>query len=86
MKALAKIILSFTLVLISTISLGQKGKVIEERTVKSAVLNRSVKYTIYLPADYETSERTYPVVYLYYYMDTLMIIQAGCNLERSSFS
>ena len=32
--------------------------------MKSSVLNRSVKYTIYLPADYETSERTYPVVYL----------------------
>jgi len=45
-------------------NLAQKGKIIEERTVKSSVLNRSVKYTIYLPADYETSERTYPVVYL----------------------
>lgn len=40
------------------------GKVIEERTVKSNILNRNVKYTIYLPADYSTSERTYPVVYL----------------------
>jgi S-formylglutathione hydrolase FrmB len=27
-------------------------------------LNRSVSYTVYLPADYEKSERTYPVVYL----------------------
>lgn len=40
------------------------GKVLEERTVKSTVMNRNVRYTIYLPADYETSERTYPVVYL----------------------
>ena len=40
------------------------GKVIEERTVKSTLLNRSVKYTVYLPADYDRSERTYPVVYL----------------------
>src|ERR1700712_485728 len=40
------------------------GKVIEQRTVKSAVLNRSVKYTVYLPADYDFSERSYPVVYL----------------------
>ena len=42
----------------------QTGKVIEQRTVKSALMNKDVKYTIYLPADYETSERSYPVVYL----------------------
>ncbi|HTE13104.1 MAG TPA: alpha/beta hydrolase-fold protein, partial [Chitinophagaceae bacterium] len=40
------------------------GKIIEERTVNSALLNRPVKYTVYLPADYEKSERNYPVVYL----------------------
>jgi S-formylglutathione hydrolase FrmB len=65
MNAIAKTILFVAaLVLISTLSFGQKGKVIEEKTVKSTALNRPVKYTIYLPADYETSERTYPVVYL----------------------
>ena len=40
------------------------GKVIEEKTVKSSIMNRSINYTIYLPADYSQSERTYPVVYL----------------------
>ncbi len=40
------------------------GKVIEEQTVKSAILNRDVRYTIYLPPDYSTSQRSYPVVYL----------------------
>lgn len=40
------------------------GKIIEERTVKSTILNKSVRYTVYLPADCEHSERTYPVVYL----------------------
>ncbi len=40
------------------------GKVIEQQVVKSTILNREVKYTIYLPADYEHSQRTYPVVYL----------------------
>src|SRR5215210_1298249 len=40
------------------------GKVIETNTVKSKVLNRDVVYTVYLPADYTISERTYPVVYL----------------------
>ncbi len=40
------------------------GKVVQEKTVKSAVLNRNVNYTIYLPADYDQSQRSYPVVYL----------------------
>ena len=40
------------------------GKVIEQQTVASAILGRAVKYTVYLPADYETSQRNYPVVYL----------------------
>src|SRR5215217_6781303 len=42
----------------------QAGKVIEQSTVRSNILNRLVKYTIYLPFDYETSQRSYPVVYL----------------------
>lgn len=40
------------------------GKVIEEVTVSSAILDRAVRYAIYLPPDYESSQRTYPVVYL----------------------
>src|SRR4051812_36211368 len=40
------------------------GKIIEQKVVTSKILNKDVKYTIYLPADYSTSERTYPVVYL----------------------
>jgi S-formylglutathione hydrolase FrmB len=40
------------------------GKVSEGKLIKSTILNKDVKYTIYLPAGYETSERTYPVVYL----------------------
>ncbi len=40
------------------------GKVYETRVVKSSILERDVRYSIYLPADYETSDRKYPVVYL----------------------
>ncbi len=40
------------------------GRVLEERTVKSSILGRAVRYSVYLPADYDFSERTYPVVYL----------------------
>ncbi|WP_034257606.1 alpha/beta hydrolase [Adhaeribacter aquaticus] len=32
--------------------------------MKSKLLGTEVKYTIYLPADYNTSQRNYPVVYL----------------------
>lgn len=42
----------------------QTGKVIEELYVKSDILDHNVKYAVYLPFDYETSNRTYPVVYL----------------------
>lgn len=40
------------------------GKVLETRIVKSSILGKDVRYSVYLPADYETSNRTYPVVYL----------------------
>lgn len=42
----------------------QSGKVLESRTLNSTILGKAVRYTIYLPADYESSERYYPVVYL----------------------
>jgi enterochelin esterase-like enzyme len=40
------------------------GKVSEGKLIKSSILNKDVRYTVYLPAGYETSERSYPVVYL----------------------
>ncbi|MET0634604.1 MAG: alpha/beta hydrolase-fold protein [Chitinophagaceae bacterium] len=42
----------------------QRGKVIEEAVVRGKILPHPVRYTVYLPADYNTSEKTYPVVYL----------------------
>lgn len=51
--------------LVSIFSLAQShGKVYETKIVKSAIMGKEVHYTVYLPADYETSGRTYPVVYL----------------------
>jgi len=51
---------------LAPVSHGQwaAGKVLEEKTVRSAILGRDVRYTVYLPADYASSERSYPVVYL----------------------
>src|SRR5258708_11185556 len=40
------------------------GKVFEQKTVKSSILGKDVKYTIYFPADYDYSQRSYPVIYL----------------------
>lgn len=40
------------------------GRVLEGRTLQSKALAREWAYTIYLPPDYDTSERAYPVFYL----------------------
>jgi enterochelin esterase-like enzyme len=41
-----------------------QGQVLEGLHLKSAVLGREVNYAVYLPPDYATSTRRYPVVYL----------------------
>lgn len=43
---------------------GQQGRVLEAETLESRLLDREWAYSIYLPPDYETSSRAYPVVYL----------------------
>ena len=45
-------------------SFAQKGKVIESLTFNSKIVSYPVKYSVYLPADYQTSQRNYPVLYL----------------------
>ncbi|CAN5647859.1 alpha/beta hydrolase-fold protein [soil metagenome] len=61
---LKKIAVCFTCLFMHVAYAQQTGKIIEQRTIKSAIISKDVKYTIYLPADYDASERTYPVVYL----------------------
>jgi enterochelin esterase-like enzyme len=43
---------------------AQSSKVHDNLTVKSKILNMDRRYAIYLPPDYETSQRSYPVLYL----------------------
>ncbi len=50
--------------LASIISNAQTGKVFDDLSMKSEILKMDRKYAIYLPPDYETSERSYPVLYL----------------------
>jgi len=43
---------------------AQNGALKESLSLKSTILKQAVEYSIYLPSDYQTSERRYPVLYL----------------------
>ncbi len=43
---------------------GQTGKVFDNLSLPSKILKMDRKFAIYLPPDYETSQRSYPVLYL----------------------
>jgi enterochelin esterase-like enzyme len=55
---------AFLATLFPLISMAQTGKVFDELTVSSKILKSDRKFAIYLPPDYETSQRSYPVLYL----------------------
>jgi enterochelin esterase-like enzyme len=54
----------FLLIGVSAVLHAQTGKVMDNLTVKSKILNMDRKYAIYFPPDYEYSQRSYPVLYL----------------------
>ena len=58
--------ISFTFIFIMIVSLisAQTGKVMDNLSLPSKILKMDRKYSIYLPHDYETSSRSYPVLYL----------------------
>ena len=59
------LLLLFTLVLLVSFStFGQNGKVYDNLSMTSTILKSERKFAIYLPPDYETSQRSYPVLYL----------------------
>ena len=62
MKRLSSI---FIMVLcLPVVIFAQRGKVFETRTVKSEILKMDRKYSVYLPAGYDESDQSYPVLYL----------------------
>lgn len=61
MKKIVALVLCLS---ISCCIMAQTGKVFDNLSLKSKILNMERKYAIYLPPDYETSQRTYPVLYL----------------------
>lgn len=64
MKFLFKKALTFLLSICSIAVFAQSSKVFEAKTVKSEILGKDKKYSIYLPEGYEKSDRSYPVLYL----------------------
>jgi len=59
------LLLLLTLVLLVSFStFGQNGKVYDNLSMTSTILKSERKFAIYLPPDYETSQRSYPVLYL----------------------
>jgi enterochelin esterase-like enzyme len=61
MKQLITIILFFAF---TNSLMAQTGKVSDNLSMNSKILKMDRKYAIYLPPDYETSQRSYPVLYL----------------------
>ena len=59
-----KISLLYTLIMLVPVLTAQYGKVFDNLSVESEILGMERKYAVYLPPDYETSERSYPVLYL----------------------
>lgn len=60
MKKTLTLLLSLT----ALVGTSQQGLLKESLSVKSNILGKSVEFSVYLPSDYEASNRRYPVLYL----------------------
>jgi enterochelin esterase-like enzyme len=59
-----KLALFSSLFLLVPVLSAQWGKVYDNLTMESDILGMQRRYAVYLPPDYETSQRSYPVLYL----------------------
>ncbi len=59
-----KLFNSILFVLLPTLLLAQDGRVFDNLVLPSKILKMDRKYAVYLPPGYETSNRSYPVLYL----------------------
>jgi enterochelin esterase-like enzyme len=57
-------LLAMAILAMSQLANAQTGKVFDNLTMDSETLKMERRYAIYLPPDYESSERSYPVLYL----------------------
>lgn len=58
------LLVALALLLCPAVLLAQTGKVFDNLSLPSKILKSDRKFALYLPPDYETSNRTYPVLYL----------------------
>jgi len=59
-----KISFTFIFLTIASMLIAQTGKVMDNLSMPSKILKMDRKFAVYLPPDYETSQRNYPVLYL----------------------
>jgi enterochelin esterase-like enzyme len=59
-----KLLTLFLILWVPSLLIAQTGKVSDNLSMQSKLLKMDRKYAIYLPPDYETSQRSYPVLYL----------------------
>lgn len=59
-----KILVSSLLIIASACVQAQVGTIRESLKMKSSILGKEVEYSLYLPPDYDQSNRKYPVLYL----------------------
>ena len=59
-----KLLTLLSVAIIPSLLFGQGSKVYDNLSLPSKILKSERKYAVYLPADYETSQRSYPVLYL----------------------
>ncbi|MFC2123197.1 alpha/beta hydrolase [Bacteroidota bacterium] len=59
-----KTVIQLLLCMLPVMTIAQTGKVYDNLSLKSEILKMERKYAIYLPPDYESSMRSYPVLYL----------------------
>lgn len=59
-----RIFIAVTALLLSVTVFSQRGKVLESLKFESELVDYTVNYSVYLPPDYDYSQRKYPVLYL----------------------
>jgi enterochelin esterase-like enzyme len=59
-----KLLILIVTIAASAVLSAQSGKVLDNLSMPSKILKMDRKYALYLPPDYEISQRSYPVLYL----------------------
>ena len=59
-----KLVILIAAVICTHLAPAQQGRVYDNLSMQSKILGMERRYAVYLPPDYESSERSYPVLYL----------------------